>query len=372
MKREPPLCVRATRTKQGDGVDVFSFFLHGADVARIADINRLGRADDELEGFQRPEIKTHVRSIVEFLNSGPVLFPNAIILAFSPDVTFRAVRGRGVKDCSDLSDGGVITIPVRPQGERAAWIVDGQQRSLALAQAANRQIAVPVVGFVSAELQTHREQFILVNKARPLSPRLIDELLPKVGVMLPRDLADRKLPSILCDQLAKDSNSPFYKQLRRKSDPSGKGVVVDSALRQAIGQNLKSSMGALSQYKTEQDGADVNAMYRTLVAYWSTVRDVFGDAWGKPATASRLMHSAGIRAMGVLMDQIMVRADSATDPEAEVRASLVRLEPHCRWTEGTWEDLGLSWNAVQSTPQHISRLAEHLLRLDRKLARVRP
>jgi hypothetical protein len=29
----------------------------------------------------------------------------------------------------------------------------------------------------------------------------------------------------------------------------------------------------------------------------------------------------------------------------------------------------MTWNAVQATPQDISRLADHLLRLDRRLAR---
>lgn len=370
MKKQEKLRVRATRTRQGDNIEVFSFFMRGADVAQIADINRVGRSNDELEGFQRPEIKSHVRSIVEFLDSGPVLFPNAIILAFSSDVTFRAVRGRGVKDCSDISDGGVITIPLRAQGKRAAWIVDGQQRSLALAQAKNDTHVVPIVGFLSADLSTAREQFILVNKAKPLSARLIDELLPQVGGLLPQDLEERRLPSVLTDELAKDPGSPFYKMLKRKSDPGSAGVITDSSLRAAIGQNLKSSMGALSQYRGG-DEVDTDAMYRTLFIYWSAVRDAFPDAWGKKTTQSRLMHSAGIRAMGVVMDQIMVRADSTADPEREVRASLERLAPHCHWTSGEWDELDMKWNQVQSTSQDIQRLAEHLCRVDRKLARVR-
>lgn len=371
MRKQEQLRVRATRTRQGNNIEVFAFFLRGADIARIADINRVGRSNDELEGFQRPEIKSHVRSIAEFLDSGPVLFPNAIILAFSSDVTFRAVRGRGVKDCSDISDGGVITIPVRAEGKRAAWIVDGQQRSLALAQAKNDAHVVPVVGFLSADLATAREQFILVNKAKPLSARLIDELLPQVGGLLPQDLEERRLPSLLTDQLAKDPNSPFYKMLKRKSDPANVGVITDSSIRAAIGQNLKSSMGALSQYRGGSD-VDTDAMYRTLFIYWSAVKDAFPDAWGKKATQSRLMHSAGIRAMGVLMDQIMVRADSTAEPEREVRASLERLAPHCHWTSGEWEGLGYKWNQIQSISQDIQRLAEHLCRIDRKLARVRP
>ena len=72
-------------------------------------------------------------------------------------------------------------------------------------------------------------------------------------------------------------------------------------------------MGALSQYRRSAAGdlvgSDPDAMYRTIVLYWSAVRDTFPDAWGKPPSESRLMHSAGIRAMAVLMDQIMLRAE---------------------------------------------------------------
>ena len=81
------------------------------------------------------------------------------------------------------------------------------------------------------------------------------------------------------------------------------------------------------------------------------------------------MHSAGIRAMGMLMDPIMLRADSSPHPEAEVHASLARIAPHCRWTEGVWEGLGWRWNEVQSTPQHVARLGEHLAQIDRDLSR---
>ena len=63
--------VRATKTTQGDGVDVFSFFLYGADVARIADISKLSRVNGELKGFQRKGIQSHVRDILQFLDSGP-------------------------------------------------------------------------------------------------------------------------------------------------------------------------------------------------------------------------------------------------------------------------------------------------------------
>ena len=220
------IVVRALKTQQGDGVDVYAFFLYGSDITRIADISRIARDEAELKGFQRKEIRVHVNAIVEFLDSGPVLFPNAIILALSPEVEFKHARGTRPEGMIDVADSGTLTIPVRPEGRRAAWIVDGQQRSLALARAKNSRIPVPVVGFVSADLETQREQFILVNKAKPLPTRLINELLPEVSALLPRDLAARKLPSELCNLLNRDPRSPFHKLIRRESDAGEAEAVV--------------------------------------------------------------------------------------------------------------------------------------------------
>src|SRR3546814_7760420 len=71
----------------------------------------------------------------------------------------------------------------------------------------------------------------------------------------------------------------------------------------AIKRNLKPPMGALSQYKQNGAESDPDAMYRALVLYWTAVRDTFPDAWGKPPSQSRLMHSAGIRAMAARSEE---------------------------------------------------------------------
>lgn len=364
------IVVRALQSKQAGDVEVYSFFLHGSDLSRIADITRIGREGGDLKGFQRREIRNHVKSIVEFLDSGAILFPNAIILALSPEIEFKFARGSRPDGMVDVADAGTLTIPVRPAGQRVAWIVDGQQRTLALSRTKNCRLPVPVVAFVSDNLETHREQFILVNKARPLPTRLINELLPEVSVRLPRDLAVRQLPSELCDILNKDRSSPFCGLVRRESDPpESQAIVTDTALIEAIRCNLKAPLGALAQYRQGSEGNDTEAMYKALVVYWSAVRDAFPQAWGKHPTESRLMHSAGIRAMGGLMDPIMLRADSAADPESEVKLSLKRLAPLCRWTHGAWDQLQWRWNEVQSTGQSISKLMDYLVRLDRELAR---
>ena len=123
-------------------------------------------------------------------------------------------------------EAGTLRIPLPSEGPKAAWIVDGQQRSIALSQARDKSFPVPVVAFVSEELSVHREQFILVNKAKPLDPRLIDELLPEVDTIFPRDLSSRKFPSELVNRLHTSPDSPFQGLIQRPSDDSTDAVVT--------------------------------------------------------------------------------------------------------------------------------------------------
>jgi hypothetical protein len=74
------------------------------------------------------------------------------------------------------------------------------------------------------------------------------------------------------------------------------------------------------------------------------------------------MHSAGIEAMGILMDKIYARHGGKMDERA-IRSDLQKLAAHCCWTSGTWEESGLDWNEIQSTPKHIRVLADTLVKL---------
>ncbi len=360
------LVVRALHTTQGEGLDVYAFFIKGGDIVRVADISRIERdAADELKGFQRPEIRQHVKGIVDYLNQGEVLFPNAIILALAPDVKFVASRGSKPAGDSRVSESGTLTLPIYAEGQRVAWIVDGQQRSIALSQARHKELAVPVIGFVSDQLSVQREQFILVNKAKPLPTRLINELLPETATfVLPRDLVARKVPAELVSTLNQDPASPFFRLVKRASDRGASGAVVtDTALLSLIKSSLSNPLGALAPFKSvgREGGGDVTSMYRLLTTYWSAVKAVFPEAWGKDPKQSRLMHSAGLMAMGLLMDAIYARLT----PDSEVAAvqrELEKVAPYCRWTKGTWETLGLAWNEVQNTPPHVKKLQDALVR----------
>lgn len=50
MTKKPPsdeIVVRALHTTQGDGLDVYSFFIRGSDIVRVANISRVSRDENE-------------------------------------------------------------------------------------------------------------------------------------------------------------------------------------------------------------------------------------------------------------------------------------------------------------------------------------
>lgn len=360
--------VRAVRTRQA-GTDVFAFFTTGRKVAEIADLSRIARQDDNgITGFQRPEIRSHVREITSYLDKGHVLFPNAIILALGPTIRFTAARGTKPSDLDEGGVAGTLSIPIN-KGKKPAWIVDGQQRTLALAESSNESLSVPVIAFVSSDIKIHREQFVLVNRARPLPARLIDELLPVVGSELPRDLAVRRVPSALCDILNTAEASPLRGLVKRPSSDNPNAVIADSALIRSIKRSIQDPRGGLAAHVAAGEQADMDEMFLKLVAFWTAARDAFPEAWGKQAESSRLMHSAGIEAMGLLMDQILSRLNPKDDAYEACRSALTQIAPACRWTEGRWETIDRDWNDIQCTPRDIKALSKVLLTLERAALR---
>src|SRR5262249_8540606 len=156
--------------------------------------------------------------------------------------------------------------------------------------------------------------------------------------------------SLFCDLLNRDPESPFCGLIRRSSTPPGarrKAVVADTAIIRVLQESLATPSGCLFPYRNLSSGElDLKGARDVLLVYWNAVRETFPEAWGLPPGQSRLMHSAGLRAMGRLMDRMMKLAGTADGRSGTtVRRELERLRPLCRWTGGAWEELdGLRWN----------------------------
>jgi len=360
---------RALRVEQSNDHSLYLFALTASEIGLIADISRVSRNDDgRLIGYQRPEVRKHVDGIVEYLDSDAPLMPNALVLALTGRVAFK--RSRGPQGDDDVVVAGTLEIPVpRENGPKPAWIVDGQQRSLALRRASNGRFPVPVAAFVADSVEFQRDQFVRVNNSRPLPTGLVTELLPEISTPISPRLAQRRLPSALVDQLNNNPDSPLKGMIRRPSmsrENKRVAVITDTSLVKGLEEALSSPASCLFPYRNIASGeTDVDGIWSILLCYWTAVHEVFPEAWGLPATKSRLMHGVGIRSMCRLMDRVMSNIDPKSDQAVQQAAKELRkIEPRVRWTSGYWEELGgTAWNQLENTPKDIKMLSNYLIRL---------
>jgi DGQHR domain-containing protein len=135
---------RALSIQQPEGHAVYLFTASAAELFDLADISRIARdASGDLIGYQRPEVRRHVDQITEYLDGPDVLFPNALIMALPSTVRFRQSRGPSTHD--GVAAAGTLEIPLPPPGQpRPGWLVDGQQRALALSRTKRQDLAVPI------------------------------------------------------------------------------------------------------------------------------------------------------------------------------------------------------------------------------------
>jgi DGQHR domain-containing protein len=356
-------------SQRNNSVKIYLLTLTGDELIEIAGISRITRGDDgKIIGYQRPEVKNHVNEIADYLSSPNMLLAHPVILSFTSQVEF--ISSRGPKTSDGLAVAGNIKIPrTICNNQKPAWIVDGQQRVLAMAQCEDRSFVVPICAFITDSIDLQRDQFLRINNTKPLPRGLVTELLPEVSSPLPPKLAVRKIPSTLCNLLNEEKSSPFYRLIRRPSrhglDQNG-AILTDTVIIKMIEESLVNPSGCLFPFRNIASGEyDQTAIWDILVTFWTAVKTVFPDAWGLPPTESRLMHSVGIRCMGKLMDRIMgtVSAEQSSEMLAYVIQELEVLTPCCRWTGGVWEGVGMQWNEIQSVHKHFSMLSNHLIRL---------
>lgn len=360
----------ALEVRQGPRRALYSFAADGKLLPRFTTISRLHRNDNGgLGGYQRPEVLSHIREIREYIESDDPMIPNAIVIAFDRRVHFEpaSVQPSG-PGCSRL---GVLVVPVddgAPAEDRPGWIVDGQQRAAAIRDADIEQFPICITAFITDDASEQREQFILVNSTRPLPKGLIYELLPNTEARLPTALERRRFPSYLLDRLNHDADSPLLAMIQTPTNPGG--CIKDNSILRMLEHSL--SDGALYTVRGGRELAREHAdrMLDILNPFWSAVRTVFPDAWGLPPRKSRLMHGAGIVAMGFLMDAIVDRYRRQGPPsEAQFEENLIHLKPACRWTAGEWafaNGAQRRWNEIQNTPKDIELLVDHLLTLYQK------
>lgn len=339
---------------QSDRHQVVMIRATAKEIAQIAQIDRLGREDSgKLTGFQRPQIAGHIAEIRRYLAQTDAVLPNALVVAFAGGAKLSGVKGAHGKLVVDLKTGP------------AGLVVDGQQRLAALAQAKRADFQAFVACLICPDLDELRRQFILINNTRPLPKSLIYELLPAVGT-LPERLSSRSLAAAITERLNFSDRSSLHRQIRMQTNPTG--ILRDTAIQKLI-MNSESA-GAIQTLSQGKRNVDKPA--RLVNNFFAAVQKTFPEDWeGKKPTTSRLVHSAGLVAMGYVMDEIYAKhADDSVD---SFERGLKPLKGKTAWSEGAWSlapGETTPWNAIEFTPRQYMRLAEYLVSTIRRQSRA--
>jgi DGQHR domain-containing protein len=240
-------------------------------------------------------------------------------------------------------------------------VIDGQQRMSALAGLPpERNFAVVVVGFVAASEEMQRDQFVLVNRSKPLPRDLLNELLPQVEASLPPGLERKQSAATVLARLRFDQESIFKGRIRGIGTDGAGAAISQSALLTIIESSLRS--GLLSRLAVRDGVLDAEVAARVLNVYFSGVARTWPEAWAASSWSSRLVHGVGIYGMGRLMEQVVPTVNwESSRAVFVVSRRLERLKPFCAWTDGTWPVLNCRWNDLQNTSQDKRRLASYLI-----------
>lgn len=352
----------ALEVRQGPRRTLYSFAVDGKRLCQFTTVSRVRRGEDAIQGYQRPEVLSHIAEIRNYLESEDPMIPNAVVVAFDGRVKFEPAKG---SLDSAYSRVGTLVIPIdpgQPEEERPGWVVDGQQRIAAIRDAAVEEFPICVVAFITDDDQEQREQFILVNSTKPLPKGLIYELLPTTKTKLPSILQQRRFPAYILDRLNHDEDSPLKGLIRTPTVLNG--IIKDNSILKMLENSLTD--GVLYRFRDLGGGdGDVEAMLGVLTAFWGAVAAVFDGDWGINPRRSRLMHGAGIVSLGFVMDAIADRLRQSGIPTRDqFRDDLAPLKSACRWSDGFW-DFGPGqqrrWNELQNTHKDIQVLANYLL-----------
>lgn len=325
---------------------VLSFAASASEVLRFATIERVARdADGQLSGFQRPQIAAHIREIRDYLETPEAVLPNPIVVAFTSGVE--------VEQAPD----GVCRVTIDVGAGPPGLIVDGQQRITALSQVEGKDFQVFVSALVCRDEAELRRQFVLINNTRPLPKTLIYELLPTVPGGLPRRLSER---SIAADLTARMNRlEPLEGRIRQHTSPTG--VISDIAVQKFFLNSL--SDGAMRLLIAKDNGVEL--CLGLAQEFFKAVAYVFRDAWeDQTPKTSRLVHGAGIVAMGYVMD-LLHRSDGARTWH-DFAAGMSCLVDKVAWTSGEWDFGGgdrRHWKAIQNTGGDTATLTAFLTRV---------
>lgn len=319
-------------------------------IHQIATIERIGRDEQgKTVGFQRPQVSGHIAEIRNYLEKEDAVLPNALVLAF--------VSGASLKKGKN----GTMQLEVDLSENKPGFVVDGQQRLTALSLTEREDFHVFAACLICRSIEELRQQFILINNTKPLPKSLIYELLPGV-TELPERMTARSLAAKITERLNFDPKSSLQGFIKMQTNPTG--ILKDTIVQKAI-MNSEAA-GAIQVVMHQKKGPEIAA--ELISNFFHAVRQTFPEDWeGHKPTTSRLVHGAGIVAMGYVMDEVYSRNKSMSIDS--FKEGLRALVGKTAWTQGHWhfsDEEIIPWNRVEFTPRQSQQLAEHLVGVIRR------
>jgi len=323
-----------------------------SEVFAFASINRAGRDDSgALQGFQRPQIASHIREIRDYLRADDAVLPNSIVVGFVEGVKTRELSG------------GMVEVTIEGGPEPTGYVIDGQQRLSALAGLPEKEFELFVSLLICRDVEELRRQFVLLNSTRPLPKALIYELLPGTSG-LPNRLTSRSFAAALTERLNFDPDSSLKGKIYQYTNP--RGVIRDTAIQKVIMHSVSDgAIREMPERKQFQGG------FKLVSEFFHGVKKVFRHEWDDHTPkSSRLVHGAGIQALGFVMEFLVGRDGAQTRDDFERGLSV--LKGRTAWTSGSWrfsEAEQLPWNKLENTHRQIRALAQYLVTVVRSDAR---
>ena len=232
-------------------------------------------------------------------------------------------------------------------------VVDGQQRLSALT-GIKRDFQVFVSVLICQNEAELRRQFVLINNTKPLPKSLIYELLPTVDD-LPARLSRRSTAAHLTARLNFEHGS-LKGRIRQHTCPEG--TIADTVMQKIIMESLTNGVMRELILRPRGESECVHLVSNVFEA----VKRIFPEDWqGQDPKSSRLLHGAGIQAMGDVMEVLAQRTDART--VENFSDGLECLKGKTAWTSGDW-DLGgevRKWNSLQNVNRDVALLKHYLV-----------
>ncbi|MDY7231538.1 DGQHR domain-containing protein [Hyalangium rubrum] len=369
----------------------FQFTCEARLIRSIARIDRL----DSLAGTgnQRGEIEKHVAEIAQGISNGTQI-PNSVLLVLQED---RVVEPEAEDEAPEsfirikpLSE--FTTVPIPHQAnmmaqrfrtveldfpfrraafdeEKSAVLVDGQQRTAALAlvdvdKVKAFQISVNAnVGDADAA----KRVFMIANSTQKIETQFSRALLASMDDQSVGYLQKERARALAAKALALDDPSSPFKGLIQYP-----GVKNDK--RPPIAYNSLFQVVSTFANSSVDFGENPERLASVVKRSYELVKKVWPVAWGQKPKDSRLMHGAGLRAMAFLLanklEQLFSNHGDLDSPElwSDLEASLTRLRTRVVWslieTQDSTEKAKTNYTKEVSTRQNtnndIAELANFL------------